>query len=323
MKSHKLCLILLPILLLTGCKSNKSGEPVFKKYSNKVSYEQFKEDVQKSVETFSLKREERYSSFSEMMDLSLSSSISISNNENMTNDYTVSSQRTVNKTQYDNETNILLFDRQGDTTITKDDLNYKQGKVAISENSSLSLQLEEREFESKQSLIAINKEQKGFYNLGELSTDPEHPLSINYLTSEIIKSSFLYYSLLLAEYESLEEEIKEKYSFYHDKNVFTLYYFAKGDREDENRTIKENDTITFQIDFTTPNKAVCSMKIVRKDVSTYKTNFEDYLKNDLVQEETKILYTGFVEQKAVKLKSIDTTSYKYLGADLDINQIMG
>ena len=327
MNKFRLSLLLLPLLVVTAC-SPKAKEPSFKKYSNKVDFETFTADMEKVTKTlFGDLNEGDLPSFVSTSDSYINQKQTTTNKEQKNTLVQEDSLRNVIKTQYDKDSKIVTVDNQIDNTVSEKNTGFSKENISLSSNKSISLQFEEKVFDGENSIAAIDKGNKAYYNCGPIVNEGENAFNLQSIASAAQARGESFYLLFFMQYAFSSEEEQAKYSFYSDDKVFTITYATElkeeetvpGSEEIAYETTEKVDDIV-QIVYS-KNKASIAIKFIEDETTTYSADDSKNKKGDVVVRKSVMYSTSNVEYKKPNLKSIDTSKFTLLDNNSVLNEL--
>ncbi len=110
-----------------------------------------------------------------------------------------------------------------------------------------------------------------------------------------------------AAYETMTEEDQAKYKFYNDNGMLTAVVSSSGEGEDANTRYTYSGTLVAQISFA-ENKLFYVIKDESKSETTYLNNVDEYLKDEILTDQTNDYYKATIDTSAVSLE-FDYSNY--------------
>ena len=110
-----------------------------------------------------------------------------------------------------------------------------------------------------------------------------------------------------AAYETMTEEVQAKYKFYNDNGMLTAVVSSSGEGEDANTKYTYSGTLVAQISFA-KNKLSYVIKDESKSETTYLNNIDEYLKDEILTNQTNDYYKATIDTRAVSLE-FDYSNY--------------
>lgn len=327
MNKFRFSLLLLPLLVATAC-SPKAKEPSFKKYSNKVDYETFTADMDSVTKSLLGDLEgTNLPSFVATSDSYINAKQTTTNEQHKYTCVEEQSLRNVIKTQYDKDNKIVTVDNQVDNTNSRKNTGFSKENDSVTSNKSISLQFEEKAIDGENSIAAIDKGNKAYYNCGPIVNEGENIFNLQSIAAMAGGKSATFYLLFYMQYAFSSEEEQAKYAFYSDDKVFTMTY-ATELKDEENvpdsediayESIKKVDDI---VQFVySKNKVTIASKFIEEETTTYSADYSGQKKGDVVVKKSTMYSTSNMEYKKIKLKSIDTSKFTLLDDNSVLNEL--
>ena len=182
----------------------------------------------------------------------------------------------------------------------------------------LNVEWKEISIEDIKSTVAINVEKQEYYNLG--TYDNHEPEDIG---TDAMALPLLFIMFSLAGYEESTDEVKARFKFYKDDDVFTTTYKEVDVLETKEKYSELNNSdVVFQLAFKTEKENLAGLSIKYegsgKTVTTYTDDFGGTYKNGDVREKEdyqKGVFTMLV--KDVSLARTDLSGYTLKTSDPD------
>ena len=294
--------------MLSSCTYNSVfKKPSFKKYSNEVSYEEFFTSFKDKYQINSLlgengdiKKSLVYSGYS------YGDANRVIKNKNNKTMYDVSSTVTNQITaQYDSNKGIGNSDVE--THRSETEQSFKTSTVKSNKESKIKTQYVKGE--NDKGVIGIYQRSKIYINL-----DDEMSVT-KYLVSSI-RSSFTFGESFIPNYDALSEDIKTKYHFYLDGDVYTItfseqakYTYSAWDYESEGETIFATSTVENEEkrQYVLSDKPSYASIRTTKETMQYSRDFMDRMNGDV---ETYKFSNYIKSQVSFKYVNIKAISYK-------------
>lgn len=328
MKKIIYSLFLATSLLLSGCTGDAPNEPKFKKYSRKVDFETFSEELNERGKDLGISTDE-LDSYIAMNDVYVTVSKKLKNAERKTDEVVSETSRDVYKFQYDKGDSIFTIDRQKDVTTLQESVGGTQKSDETTDNMSYAVQFEELDVNGTKDLIAYTKSNKAYYDLGPVGDTMND--SVSGIAKYGIIIPLLSYIKASSLYDTMSDEEKTKFNFYSDKNVFTITYvidetsdiaaqsFDDPSNPDPNiighAVTKRDVKIQITID---KGSLVLGYKDKGETISTYTEESGKFHKGEVETQTALESCQASIEKKKVSLKRIKMSSYTKLDSGFSI-----
>ena len=222
MKNLKFVSLLMVPMMLVGCKKITYQEPDFKKYSNKVEYSVFSEEINKIPLS-----SDKYTCFTSKYDSYLIKNTSTTNDKTKQTSKSQTENRSIANIQYDSVNTQLAVSMQIDNGSSQNGVALEQVSGESITNRSSAYQLTEEEIDGVKTFIVINPSKKTYYRISEVT---EENNTAKY-ASNYVGIPSLQLGELLLKYKNSDDEEKKNYTFYFDKNLLTIKYSSQKNAE--------------------------------------------------------------------------------------------
>ena len=300
--NKKLLPILLAFPLLASCGTNVK-KPAFKKVGDKVTFEQFKEGIEKArEENIFFKGDELPSFQASLESKGVQQAVSKRGKQTLREALTKSTMTINSKLDVKNGVSERKQVRDDSVVLT----TYLGSDSAV-ESTKSTLVLEKLVKDNEEYAITVNEKAKYYIvspgnkvsELNPYSKILEKDALTPFATVKALETT------MLAEYQSASEEEKARYSFYQNKQVFTVEYSYEESSE-ENKT-SEQSTSKLQFDLSDNEKYTV---MVYSESSSHEEVLEthmDEIKGDVYEEVSKNALTLKAQKKNVTVKPVKIT----------------
>ena len=300
--NKKLLPILLAFPLLAGCGTNVK-KPAFKKVGDKVTFEQFKEGIEKAREENIFFKGDELPSFQVSLESKGVGQAVSKRGKQTLREAVTKSTMTINS-KLDVKNGVSERKQVRDESVV---LTTNLGSDSADESSKSTLVLQKLAKDNEEYAITVNEKAKYYI------VSPANKISELNPYSKILEKDALtpfatvkaLETTMLAEYQSASEEEKARYSFYQNKQVFTVEYVYEENNEEDKTSEKSTSKLQFDL---SDNEKYTVM--VYSESSSHEEVLEthmDEIKGDVFEEVTKNALTLKAQKKNVTVKPVKIT----------------
>jgi hypothetical protein len=324
MKTKKFLATLLCLPLLAGCGNNVKA-PKFAEYGKELNYADYMDATQKKTEASVLKKsfnEKKMESFEgKGSSASFSSSEIVRNKKSIYKNQSSSNATTVVK--YDANASTFRTDEKSNNKQTTKD-NFGSKTSGTKKNDSSQMQIDK--VKDKYYLIEVEFKKSEYKAEDELAKEADGKPYIDGYMKELVLNSLTYIdytmAMMIGLYNSFSDDVKSRFKFYQNDNIFTVEYKHKTENEEYKPADKlisvENGEYKniLQIDLT--ENAWNAKYYQNKKVTTeYKENFDTseikYAKGDVLTEISQTSTQYSFAKKDVKQQKADISKFVAVG----------